>query len=125
MEIDMIHVIGASGMVGSELISRGCERFDCDVTSTSSIAAWMNAENPSTLIYCAGHTNVDWCEKNYKEALKVNTIGVSNIVDVFRGRLVYISTDYVFDGKKFLGSGYHEDSRVSPVNVYGQTKLSG
>ena len=120
-----VHVIGSTGMVGSELVKRGCKRLDCDITNPNSIVQWLKQENPSTIILCAAKTGVDWCDTYPIDAMAVNTKGVSNLVDVFKGRLIYISSDYIFNGKKFLGLGYHEDSSPNPVNVYGQTKLAG
>ena len=120
-----VHVIGHKGMVGSELVGRGCLPLECDITNPYEIKKALKENSPTTIILCAAETNVEWCEKNPMFAMRTNVTGVSNLVDVFKGRLIYISTDHVFDGKKFLGLGYSEKHSPNPLNVYGQTKFAG
>ena len=120
-----VHVIGHTGMVGSELVRRGCIPLECDIRSPAEIVAALSASNPSTIVLCAAKTNVEWCEAHPLLANNVNARGVSNLVDKFKGKLIYISTDHVFSGHKFFNTGYSEKHSPSPVNVYGQTKLAG
>ena len=121
-----VHVIGHKGMIGSALMKR--DRFAsliCDITSIESIRRAVEHVQPSTIILCAAKTDVDWCEKYPLLAGNVNCGGVSNLLNVFNGRLIYLSTDYIFSGKKFFGSGYSESHDPIPVNWYGRTKWSG
>ena len=62
----------------------------------------------------------DLCEQKPVLAQQVNVIGVENICDIFLGKIIHISTDYVFDGLK---GPYKENNRTCPVSVYGKTKL--
>ena len=69
-------------------------------------------------------TDVDGCEKNKEEAWGVNVTGTENIINAVRGsatKIVYISTDYIFDGKN---GPYIEDDVPRPINYYGKTKLA-
>lgn len=120
----MIHIIGHTGMVGSELMTR--DRYmpmECDVTSPKSINKALLKHNPDVIVYLAAKTNVDWCEDNPNLTIDVNVGGVRNLLDSYLGRILYVSTSYVFNGKKFIGSGYTERHDPSPINMYGHLKL--
>ena len=80
----------------------------------------LQISKPDILINLAALTNVDLCEKKPTLAKQVNVVGVENICDVFSGRIIHLSTDYVFDGKK---GPYKESNRTCPISVYGKTKL--
>ena len=80
----------------------------------------LQISKPDILINLAALTNVDLCEKKPTLARQVNVVGVENICDVFPGRIIHISTDYVFDGKE---GPYKESNRTFPISVYGKTKL--
>lgn len=121
----MIYVTGYRGNLGKVLVdSFLCHRTDCDVRSKESIRkAFINAKETDVLINCAAYTDVDECElEGRTEALHVNAAGIANLRDEFPGRIIHISTDYVFDGKD---GPYYEDAEPSPINWYGQTKLCG
>ena len=120
-----IGVTGYYGNVGSRLVRQGCQPLKFDVTNKDAVSDVLYVERPDVIIYCAGLTDVDECEKDRKKAVDVNAKGVSNIVDVYSGKLIYISTDHVFDGQKFLSGGYSESNRPNPINRYGMTKLAG
>ena len=120
-----VYIIGHKGMIGSELVSRGYNYLECDITNPFQVKEAISSASPGTIILCAAKTNVDWCQENLTGAISVNVTGVNNIVDVFNGRLIYISTDYIFDGHKFLGSGYRENHTPNPLNYYGKTKWAG
>mgnify|MGYP001328998299 CR=1 FL=1 len=66
-------------------------------------------------------TNVDACEKNPKLAGEINVAGLQHICDSFSGKIIQLSTDYVFDGKS---GPYNEKDQVCPVSIYGKTKLA-
>lgn len=84
------------------------------------LGALINLLKPDIIINLAALTNVDICEKKPVLAREINTKGVENICDIFNGKIIQISTDYVFDGKK---GPYSESDKVSPLSIYGSTKL--
>jgi dTDP-4-dehydrorhamnose reductase len=80
---------------------------------------------PDVIIHTAALTNVDYCENHQKEAWKINVEGTKNIVEKcmeINAKLVYISSDYIFDGNS---GPYKEDANPNPINFYGATKLEG
>jgi len=120
-----ICVTGWQGKIGSKLIKRGCIPLDCDITNQEEVNERVGEINPDTIIHCAAMTDVDWCERNEKDAFKVNCRGTGNLVDAFTGNLIYLSTFQVFDGMKYLEMGYTEKHKANPVNTYGWTKWGG
>ncbi len=81
---------------------------------------------PDLVIHAAAMTDVDACELDPEAAYRINALGARNVAVACRevgATMVYVSTDYVFDGAK--GSPYSEDDPVGPVNVYGRSKLLG
>ena len=80
----------------------------------------LQISKPDILINLAALTNVDLCERKPTLAKQVNVVGVENICDVFPGRIIHLSTDYVFDGKE---GPYKESNKTCPISVYGETKL--
>jgi dTDP-4-dehydrorhamnose reductase len=101
----------------------GTERLDiCDAEETERI---IYGFAPDVVFHLASLTNVDYCETHKKEAEKVNVEGTANVATACKqtgARMVFVSTDYVFDGKK---GNYKESDKPKPVNVYGRTKLEG
>jgi dTDP-4-dehydrorhamnose reductase len=80
--------------------------------------------SPDIIIHCAAYTDVDGCEKNKKKAYKLNVEAAENVAvaaSKLGSFLIYISTDFVFNGKK--GTPYTEKDRPNPISVYGKTKL--
>ena len=75
---------------------------------------------PDLVINFAALTNVDLCEQKPELAYSINLGGLTNLIDLFDGPIIQISTDYVFDG---ANGPYKEDDATSPINVYGTTKL--
>ena len=96
-----------------------------DITDASRTDAVLSKYAPDIIIHAAALTDVDACERNLSLARAVNVDGTRNIAR-YAGehgcKLVYVSTDYVFDGKKGM---YTEADAPHPVNVYGSTKLEG
>ncbi len=118
-----IAVTGYKGRLGSELIKQGCVFLECDITNVDSIQSELDKVRPSVVINCAAYTNVDACEddREYEKALKVNTWGVNHLREAFGGRLIHISTDYIFKG---LSGPYDERCfEFDPVNSYGFSKV--
>ena len=94
--------------------------FYLDICDRINLKGLISLHNPDILINLAALTNVDFCEKNSDIAKEINTNGVRNICDTFKGKIIQLSTDYVFDGKN---GPYIEEDEVSPISVYGKTKL--
>jgi dTDP-4-dehydrorhamnose reductase len=129
-----IIVTGAAGMLGSDLILRlsagheaiGVTRREFDLLDELNILKAVAAIRPDWVIHCAAYTNVDGCEKKPDKAFSVNADGARNVAKACWGvkaRMLYVSTDYVYDGKK--KEPYAETDPVGPLNVYGQSKLKG
>lgn len=132
-------IIGASGQVGGTLASL-CVRRKIEVYGTSrvgqgflyldladpaSITAAFEKSRPGLVLLCSAMTHVDGCERDPGLARKVNAAGPALVAEECRragARLVYFSTEYVFDGK---GGPYGEEDPANPVSVYGLTKLEG
>lgn len=130
-----ILVTGAKGMLGQDLCptleDNGFEVIETtskslDVTNLNKINEVLSVEKPDMVIHCAAYTNVDGAEENLKEATLINVTGTENIAKVCSQNditLIYISTDYVFDGTK--NSPYVPEDKTNPINNYGLTKLQG
>jgi dTDP-4-dehydrorhamnose reductase len=81
---------------------------------------------PEVVIHTAAMTDVDSCERNPDEAYRINALGTQHVARAcaeLNAALVYVGTDYVFDGTK--REPYHEDDTPNPISVYGRTKLDG
>ncbi|MEC1769905.1 dTDP-4-dehydrorhamnose reductase [Schinkia azotoformans] len=128
-------VTGAKGQLGTDLVllleSLGYKTFglgksELDITNELEVKRKITDINPDIVIHCAAYTNVDKAEADRDSAFLINGIGTRNVVlasESIHSKLIYISTDYVFDGSS--STPYHEFSPVSPLNVYGQSKLAG
>ncbi len=95
-----------------------------DITQYYEVEKYILKKNINIVINCAAYTSVDDAEEEITKATSVNFDGVKNIVESLKqvnGKLIQISTDYVFDGKKT--SPYTEEDETNPINVYGKTKL--
>jgi len=132
-------IIGASGQIGGTLAAL-CVRRRIEVYGTSrkgqgflyldladpaSISAAFEKSAPDLVLLCSAMTHVDNCERDPELALKVNAAGPALVAGECRrsgAKLVYFSTEYVFDG---TGGPYGEADAVNPVSVYGRTKLEG
>ncbi len=142
-----ILVTGGSGLLGSklvgELLSRNYEvialynrnpipvdheklvKVRLDIVDKTSLEDLILKTRPDVIIHSAAYTDVDGCERNKTYAWRVNVEATRSIVRaarVVKSHLIYVSTDYVFDGEKGL---YRENDTPSPVNYYGLTKLVG
>ena len=120
-----IGITGSNGRLGSQLLLMGGIPMECDITDVDSIAMSIAMVKPDIIINCAAYTKVDDCEttEGWNKAVKVNFRGVENLRNVYSGRLLHISTDYIFNGK---GGPYAETNKsYDPVNQYGSSKLGG
>ncbi len=96
-----------------------------DIRNAKKLLSIMKTFKPDIVIHTAALTNVDLCEKNKKLAYEVNTDGTRNVAHIAKklnAKMIYISTDYVFDGEKGL---YKEEDIPNPINYYGFTKYLG
>lgn len=128
-------VTGANGMLGQDLCpilkDNGYEVIPTDVdtldiTDLSIVEKVLSEQKPDILIHCAAYTNVDKAEEDYQTAHKINALGTENLARVCGENditMVYISTDYVFGGKK--DKKYKPTDETEPLNNYGLTKLEG
>lgn len=128
-------VTGVKGQLGydvvNELGKRGHEAVgvdveEMDITDTEAVEKGITEANVEAVIHCAAYTAVDAAEDNKEICRKVNVDGTENIAKVCKKldlKMIYISTDYVFDG---LGTRpWEPDDKQEPMNVYGQTKYEG
>ena len=91
-----------------------------DITNPILYDEVLNLIKPDLVINFAALTNVDLCEKNPELGYSINLGGLTNLVDLFDGPIIQISTDYVFDGED---GPYEENDITNPINIYGASKL--
>ena len=128
-------VTGAKGQLGTDLMNElerqglegiGVDIEEMDITDAESCRRVISREKPDAVIHCAAYTAVDAAEDNVELCSRINGQGTRNVAQVCQEqgvRLMYISTDYVFDG---LGTRFWEpDDHCDPLNVYGETKYQG
>lgn len=130
-----VFVTGVKGQLGfdvmNELKKRGHEAIgvdieEMDITDEESVNRVIKAVAPDAVIHCAAYTAVDAAEDNEELCRKVNAAGTGYIARVCREldiKLMYISTDYVFNGQGTRP--WEPDDKREPLNVYGQTKYEG
>lgn len=128
-----ILITGANGQLGKELVRRlhgtdflATGSAEMDITDQRKTLQVITEYEPDVVIHSAAYTNVDGAEANSDTAYKVNAIGTQNVAAAslkIGARMVYVSTDYVFDGT--LGRAYNEFDQTNPQSVYGKTKLAG
>jgi len=98
----------------------------CDITDAAATRRVIEEARPEVVIHLAAYTRVNFCQRHPERAMAVNSEGVRHVADAVNAvgaRLVYISTDYVFDGRQ--RTPYREDDPVAPVNAYGRSKAEG
>ena len=101
-------------------------RSDADITDSRAVAQAIASRRPDVVIHAAAFTAVDDCEQKPELASQVNGEGTRNVAlacGQIGARMLYVSTDYVFDGQK--DSPYVETDRPNPINAYGKSKLQG
>ncbi|UVI31625.1 dTDP-4-dehydrorhamnose reductase [Paenibacillus spongiae] len=130
-----VAVTGAGGQLGTDITeclrNRGCEvtpfrREQLDVSSFDLVERQLGSSKFDAIIHTAAYTKVDLAETEADEAYRVNAYGTRNvavIAEKLGAKLVYVSTDYVFDGAGL--QPYDEFMPALPKNVYGKTKLAG
>ncbi|MBA7509032.1 dTDP-4-dehydrorhamnose reductase [subsurface metagenome] len=128
-----ILITGSKGQLGIELIDIAPQEhkifgydLDMDITDRFAIESRFLKVKPDLVIHCAAFTDVDGCEGFRDKAFLVNGTGTENLAKVARKydcEFVYVSTDYVFNGKKDMP--YVEEDIPDPVSIYGKSKLAG
>ncbi len=128
-----IFITGISGQLGIALKEvlkgynvKGCGIEDSDISKPLETIDLISDFNPDLVIHAAAYTDVDGCETNPDLAYKVNAYGTRNVALACQKcevPMVYISTDYIFDGRK--RSPYIEFDEPNPLSVYGRSKLAG
>ena len=129
-------VTGAGGQVGTELVAAfaaddhhevvGADHATLDVTDRGSVLGAITSTRPDVVVHPAAWTAVDACEGDVDKAFLVNALGTRHVAEGARrvgAPVVYVSTDYVFDGTK--DGPYLEWDPTSPRSVYGESKLAG
>ena len=131
-----ILVTGVKGQLGYNCVKelnkrgytdvKGIDIEDLDIADENKVLEYIKTYKPDVVMHNAAYTAVDKAELNYDACYKVNALGPKYIAEACKeidAKMVYISTDYVFDGTK---DGYYEiDDNANPISVYGKTKLEG
>lgn len=135
-----LFITGGSGLLGSKFKAITGDNYEIiktynenprknaiqlDITNIKDVLDKIESVNPDLIIHSAALTNVDYCEEHPEEAHKINAEGTLNIVkacEKVNSRLIYVSTDFVFDGKKGL---YGEEDETNPLGYYALSKLKG
>lgn len=134
----MILITGANGQLGTELRNLLDERSidyvatdssEVDITDADAVEKAFSEVKPTIVYHCAAYTAVDKAEDEGKEIdYLVNVVGTENIAKAsakYNSTLVYISTDYVFNGDKPTDQEWFEEDETDPQTEYGRTKLLG
>ena len=127
-----ILITGANGQLGYELQSVLHDQQlilanvpDFDLTKPG-VEAHIKAARPDVVIHAAAYTDVDGAEREPEQAMAINAVGTERVAKAAAAtgaRLLYLSTDYVFDGRQ--GVPYREIDQPNPLNVYGRSKYEG
>lgn len=132
----LIIVTGANGQLGYDVCKRlkeanftnvlGIDIQDLDLTDKEATIEFIEKRRPAAVVHCAAFTAVDKAESEPEKCELVNVEGTRNIAiacKIVDAKMVYISTEYVFDGKG--EEPYEIDSQKNPLSVYGRTKSQG
>lgn len=127
-------VIGARGMLGRDIAAAlgathkvlAWDIEEIDITARSRTVDQIAEARPDVVVNAAAFVDLEACETDPDRAWLVNAVGAGNVAlgaEAAEASLVYISTDYVFDGR--AGSDYDEVALPNPLNHYGRSKLAG
>lgn len=142
MDKPQIIGIGTGGLVGSRILELLADKIDfislstskgVDITKPETLTIIKNYSKANYILHMAAKTDVDSCEKDNElkeagEAWKINVQGTRNVAEIAREtgkKVIYISTDFVFDGEKPIGEAYSELDKPNPINWYAKTKYEG
>jgi dTDP-4-dehydrorhamnose reductase len=131
-----ILITGSNGQLGSELklLSSSFSQINfifhdidtLDIIDYSAVSEFFSSHNPDFVVNCAAYTAVDKAETEDKLAYLINGKAVENLqkaCKIYNTRIIHLSTDYVFDGRKYLP--YKETDLTNPISIYGKSKLAG
>jgi len=127
-------IVGADGQLGTDMARllaplsavTALTFHDLDIMDRPSLKQAIESARPDVVVNCAAYTAVDRAETEQDAAYRVNVLGARNVSQAARragARVVYFSTDYVFDGT--ASEPYDEEAPTGPLSVYGRTKLQG
>ena len=129
-------ITGANGQLGydvkRELLERGYTdilaptREELDIRDEDAVKKMIREYRPSVIFHCAAYTAVDKAEEEREKCYQVNVLGTKYLTEAAKeigAKMIYISTDYVFDGTK--DGIYQVEDKTAPINYYGQTKYLG
>ncbi len=137
-----ILITGSNGMLGSDLVEAFSEKYEifglgkhpnrhpklqyhqADLAHSAQIKKAVSEIKPAVIVHAAAYTDVDGCELNPHQAFLINTIGTQSIAeasDQTGATLIFLSSDYVFNGKK--SGPYLETDSPDPISVYGRSKF--
>ena len=131
-----VFVTGVRGQLGYDVVNElekrghtaiGVDIEELDITDAEAVDKMITEAAPDAVIHCAAWTAVDAAEDNEEKCRQVNAYGTENIAKVCKKldcKMMYISTDYIFDGKG-TRPWEPDDPVTTPLNVYGQTKYEG
>ncbi|NMF04273.1 dTDP-4-dehydrorhamnose reductase [Clostridium beijerinckii] len=131
----MILITGVNGQLGFDVVKElnrrnieclGIDRAELDITDGNAVRNYISELKPECVIHCAAYTAVDKAEDEEEICTKVNVYGTENIARACKeidAKMIYISTDYVFDGKG--DTPFEVDGNIEPHSVYGKTKYEG
>ncbi|MFM9276984.1 dTDP-4-dehydrorhamnose reductase [Paenibacillus jiagnxiensis] len=130
-----IIVTGANGQLGVDMVEHlksrghlvyGYGRQELDITNHKQVNNIIHDIRPEVIVHCGAYTKVDLAEAEPEQAYLVNGYGTRNVAvaaEVINAKLVYLSTDYVFNGE--AEAPYDEFEKIEPINVYGRSKRMG
>ncbi|KAB3527634.1 dTDP-4-dehydrorhamnose reductase [Alkaliphilus serpentinus] len=128
-----ICVLGGTGLLGHEMKKLLYDkkayflgRKDVDITEIDKLYQILSDMKPKIIIHAAAYTDIDHCESRKEHAIRVNATGTANVAKLaadLNAKLLYVSSDHVFDGLK--GSPYNIEDKPNPINVYGLSKYLG
>lgn len=128
-------VTGAKGQLGQDVVKQlakdnheviGTDRDDLDITNEKDVLAFISEIKPDVILHCAAYTNVDAAETDEETAYQINALGTEYLAKAAKAndaKMLYISTDYVFDGT--ATEPYEVDQPTKPLGAYGRTKFAG
>lgn len=142
MDKSQIIGLGLSGLIGSRITELLSEKYEfislsyengIDISKKETLGVIKDYKDANFVLHFAAKADVDGCEEDKElgekgDAWKFNVIGTQNVVDYCRDfgkKIIYISTDFVFDGNISLDKKYSEEDKPNPINWYAQTKYGG
>lgn len=137
--MERLFITGGSGLLGSKFTNFSGDyeiiatyntnprdnAVKLDITDEAQVLSTIESLSPDLVVHSAALTNVDYCEDHQEEADRINGHGTLNLAKACKkmgAKMIYVSTDFVFDGENGL---YGEDDDTNPLSYYGKSKLKG